>query len=96
MIHICHKRWRRVVLLSIFTRSERERERQKLIKISYDLHTKREPTSVIEEKGDHTIEELITQTPNLAITYIDGSSDSILIEEMQVSSFSPSREREVP
>ena len=40
--------------------------------------TKTEPVTLIKEKGDHTVQELTTSTPGLAIAYTDGSSDSNL------------------
>ncbi|GFV76363.1 hypothetical protein TNCV_4545871 [Trichonephila clavipes] len=43
--------------------------------------TNKEPSFVIKEKGDHSIEELTTQTQNLAIVYTDGSSDPNLDRE---------------
>ncbi|GFS53952.1 hypothetical protein TNCV_3761721 [Trichonephila clavipes] len=40
--------------------------------------TEKEPSSVIKEKGDYTIEELTSQTQNLAIVYTNDSFDSNL------------------
>ncbi|GFX58334.1 RNase H domain-containing protein [Trichonephila clavipes] len=42
------------------------------------LCTKKEPVSVIKEKGDHIIEEFTIQTETLVIPYTNGSSDSNL------------------